>query len=135
MVDFNSAELFSANKGEILNLIILGRRDETINAFQMWRETKLNNSGDARIKHKLLSCMSALYLEIAEALERKIKDEALIFSLKKALFGNFNVTDNEIIFIFRTLNGVLDELNLIKIDTRKNIDTTNIEEENLEKGL
>jgi hypothetical protein len=135
MVDFNSAELFSANKGEILNLIILGRRDETINAFQMWRETKLNNSGDSRIRNKLLSCMSALYLEIAEALERKIKEKETIDILNKALFSNFSVTDDDIILIFRTLNKVLDELNLIKIDTRKNIDTTNIEEENLEKGL
>jgi hypothetical protein len=137
MVDFNSPNLFTANKGDILNLVILGRRDELINTFQLWKEYCISNaSSKLTMEWKLRASMFAIYLELAEPLERKFENKPeQLKELKEVVFTSDKVTEEQIIKAFRSINGFLDELNLIKIDTRKRFDTTDIEAENEEKEL
>jgi len=135
MVDFNSEGAFSANKGHILELVILGRRDELINTFQMWKEFSLANSAKAEnLKFKLHSVLVALFLELDRTLFRKLSGDDYD-SLKSALLDSSVLSDELINKYFFQINTVLDSLNLIKIDNKKKYDSTSIEQENEEKGI
>lgn len=135
MVDFNSEQLFTANKGEILNIIILGRRDELLNTFQLWREKVLIGAGSS-MEYKLRSCLFTLFLEVAEPIERKLEDTKELKHLLAVIYSNdTSIPEEDLLTAFRTINGFLDDLNLIRIDNKKKYDTTDIEAENEEKGL
>jgi len=145
MVDFNAEGAFSANKAHILELIILGRRDELLNTFQLWREHKLSQSArEEGTKYKLRAVLFTLFLELDRAIFRKLskKDKKGVVTeleryveLKEMVLSDDEVTDEELINMFFSINNVLDDLNLIKIDTKRAYDTTMVENENDEKGL
>ena len=136
MVDFNSDSALSANKGHILELIILGRRDELINTFQSWKENSLaNTSKSESLKYKLQSILTALFLEIDRAFYRRVENKEDYDRIRTSLLGNEIISDEELIEYFFVINNTLDNLQLIKVDTKKKYDTTEIEAENEEKGL
>jgi len=133
MVDFNSEGAFSSNKGHILELLILGRRDELINTFQIWKEAKSSNSSkEESLKHKLHSILFAIFLETKEALKRNLNEDYNL--IEKEILQN-TLTDSDILNIFFKINGCLDELSLIKFDSKKKYDSRQVEQENNEKGL
>jgi len=144
MVDFNSEGAFTANKSHILELVILGRRDELINTFQLWKENDIENTGKTtKLKAKLVSILFSMFLELERPLYRKLTktnketnktDTTKYDELKKIIFSK-EANDDEVIKAYMDLNNVLDELNLTKIDNKRIYDTTSIETENLEKGL
>ena len=133
MVDFNSEGAFSSNKGHILELLILGRRDELINTFQLWKEAQSSNSSkEESLKHKLHSILFSIFLETKEALNRFYKEDYALIEdkiLKRTL------TDTDILKLFFKINSCLDELSLIKFDSKKKYDSRQVEQENYEKGL
>ncbi len=144
MVDFNSEGAFTANKSHILELVILGRRDELINTFQIWKEHDIENTGNTRkYRAKLVSILFSMFLELERPLYRKLTitnketkttDTTKYDALKKIIFSK-EANDDEVIQAYLDLNNALDELNLTKIDNKRSYDTTSIETENLEKGL
>jgi hypothetical protein len=135
MVDFNSEGAFSANKSHILELVILGRRDELINTFQSWKEFSLANTSKADgLKYKLHSVISALFLELDRTLSRKLDKDAYEL-MKSKLLGDEVLTNEEVNKYFFEINTALDSLNLIKIDNKKKYDSTDIESENEQKGI
>lgn len=135
MVDFNSEGMLSANKSHILELIILGRRDELINTLQLWNEHKLEqNSLADKTKSKVRAVMRSVFYELVKTLERKLdKDDYKKLKYKCTTYEN--ISDTELEEAFLQINSILDELNLIRIDNKKQYDATNIEAENEEKGL
>lgn len=134
MVDFNSEGAFTANKAHILELVILGRRDELINTFQLWRENKLAlTSKEEGLRHKLRSVFFAIFLELERPLSRKL-DQKKFDELKGHIFAA-DLDQDQIVDDYLVLNKALDELNLIRIDNKKSYDTTSVESENSEKGL
>lgn len=146
MVDFNSEGAFSANKSHILELVILGRRDELINTFQSWSEAKISNSSkEENLKNKLRSVLLSVFLELERPLNRKlikrgktgnvIDDSKFIFIKDKLTKFDQAVGADDLLKIYFLLNTTLDDLNLIKIDNKRAYDSTNIETENGEKGL
>jgi len=137
MVDFDTPEMLSSNKGQITSLIILGRRYDLINSIKSWREAKLNNTSlYANLTTTIRSGLFVLYLEIKESLQRKLKDSKDLEFIKRVVYSSDkNIQDEELIKVFELINQFLDEINLIKIDTRKNIDFTSVETENEESGL
>lgn len=146
MVDFNSEGAFTANKAHILELVILGRRDELINTFQLWGESKiLNNSKEETLRTKLRAVILSVFLELERPLYRKLVkrndkgrviDSSEFDSIKdKIIDFDQAVEGDELIKIYFTLNQALDELNLIKVDNKRAYDSTSIETENEQKGL
>ena len=141
MVDFNSGDVFTSNKGFILELVVLGRRDELLNTFQIWREQKLGRSSkEESTKFKLRAVLFTLFLELDRAIYRKLKtpdeaDNVKYEEYKKKVLDIKDIEDGELIELFFVINNILDGLNLIKIDTKRKYDTTNAETENEEKGL
>ena len=143
MVDFNSEGAFSSNKGHILELIILGRRDELINTFQLWSESKLGrNAKEESLKIKLRSVLLSLFLELDRPLFRMFKRSdngkkglSTYADLKLSLLSDVDIVDADLVSCFFLINTALDDLNMIKIDNKKSYDSTNVEAENAEKGL
>jgi len=146
MVDFNSEGAFTANKAHILELVILGRRDELINTFQLWSESRIsNNSKEETLRTKLRAVFLSVFLELERPLYRKlvkrdakghVLDSSAFDSIKDNII-NFDksVDGSELINIYFTLNKALDDLNLIKVDNKKFYDSTSVETENTQKGL
>jgi len=133
MVDFNSEGLFTANKGQIIELVVLGRRDELINTMQLWRESKLGNtSREEGLKSQLRSVLFALFLELERPLSRTIKSNDFD-ALKLVCTGVEDVSDADLLKAFFDLNATLDVLGLIKIDKTKRFD--NLEDINKSKGF
>jgi hypothetical protein len=136
MVDFNNEGVFTANKGQILELVILGRRDELINTFQLWREAKIGNtSREESLRVKLQSILFSLFLELDRALSRKLSKDGEYKNLKTLLLSDGALDGKELIEVFFSINNALDELNLTKIDTKVVINSLDVETENEAKGL
>jgi hypothetical protein len=55
--------------------------------------------------------------------------------MKTELLGVEVLSEKTLTEYFFEINTALDELNLIKIDTKKKYDTLNVENENEQKGL
>ena len=135
MVNFESEQLLTTNKGEILNLIVLGRRDELLNTFQVWRESCISNSASEKTQeYKLRSCLFTIFLELERPLDRNLDKEAYL-ELKNFVNTKDDVEEKDILKAYSTINTFLDKINLTKIDTKKNFDSRNLEAENKEKGL
>jgi len=146
MVDFNSEGAFSANKSHILELVILGRRDELINTFQLWSEAKISNSSKEETqRYKLRAVLFSVFLELERPLYRKLIKRGKMgniidsenYDFMRAKLTRFEqiVSADDLIKLYLLINTTLDELNLIKIDNKRAYDSTNIETENGEKGL
>jgi hypothetical protein len=146
MVDFNSEGAFSANKAHILELVILGRRDELINTFQLWSESKISNSSkEETLKNKLRAVLLSMFLELERPLNRKLIKRGIkgeIIDRENYDFIRYKLTEfdqavsaEDLIKLYFMINTTLDELNLIKIDNKRAYDSTNVETENEEKGL
>lgn len=136
MVDFNSEGAFAANKGHILELVILGRRDTLHNAVELWWENKVANTSKASgLLYKVRGALVSLFLELEQALSRQMhkKDfealEAFVLSSKES------VDSEELMKYVRILNQSLDRLNMTKFDNKKQYDSRSVESENQEKGL
>lgn len=145
MVNFNSEGAFTANKAHILELVILGRRDELINTFQLWREYKIGlSSKEESMKHKLRAVMFALFLELERPIYRRLSvfdkkskkvNSSKFDELSQVIQETGEVEDTDLVDAYLVFNKALDEMNLIKIDNKRSYDTTDVESENSEKGL
>jgi len=143
MVDFNSEGLFTSNKSQIIELVILGRRDELINTFQLWRENVIGNtSKEVTLKNKLRAVLFALFLELERTLYRRlvnVKDKKVVDSvefdkLKASCMGVEAEVDNDsLIDAYLIINNCLDGLGMIRVDKERNYKT--LEDLNKLKGL
>ena len=131
MVDFNSDGTLGTNRSHILDLIVLGRRDEWLNTFQKYRISSMENKSDKLILFNTLrSILETISIELKETMKRKFKDYK---EYKKKL--DHIETDEELNYCFDRLNELLDQLSITRIDTKRYIDTTSVESENKEKGI
>ena len=136
MVNFDSDQLLTSNKGEILNLIILERSNDCIDSFKAWFKSSISNGSDLINKsYALRSSLLSFFMEIEIPLERKIKDKQDFQELKEFIYSTKPAKEEELIKAYDILNKFLDEINLTKIDTKKNFDSRLVEDENREKGL
>ena len=136
MVNFDSEQMLTTNKGEILNLIVLGRRDELLNTFQQWRVSCISNGSNKKtVEEKLRGSLFVLFMEIERPLSRKL-DKKVFEDLEIFVYSeSTDISKVDIISAYHVLNKFLDDINLTKIDTKKNFDSRNLEDENAEKGL
>jgi len=141
MVDFNSEGTLGTNRSHILDLIVLQRRDEFLNAYELLRVSVLQNTANTSdLFFKLRAKAESLFLELVRPLARKLgaqnkKDNTLIDfdGLKKLVF--FAKDSDDLLKAYNVINGVLDDLTITRIDNRTKIDFTNIELSNYSKGL
>lgn len=93
MVNFDSDQLLTSNKGEILNLIILERRNECIDSFKAWFKSSISNGSDLINKsYALRSSLLSFFMEIEIPLQRKIKEKKDFDELKKFIYSTISRT-------------------------------------------
>jgi len=130
--DFNNESSLGTNRGHILDLIVLGRRDEWLNTYQKYLVAKSNQDANkTNLFYTLVGILKTIELELRETLKRQMKEEYKEF--KKNLDDCEN--ENTLMKVFDKLNRVLDELRITRIDNKKNVDPTNLEATNESKGL
>ena len=137
MVDFNSDGALGTNRSHILDLVVLQRRDDFINAYEEYRFSVLQNGSDSATKlFKLKSRLESILLEIDRLLFRRVKEvHKTTYEELKTLINSDEVKIDNVMRAFNLINLILDELNITRIDTRRKIDYTDIEASNTSKGL
>ena len=131
MVDFNNPATISTPPGDILKIAILERRAYFLNAYEQYEKALSLGGGFADI-HVVRAAAISLFLELEPALDNDDKEKCA------ALLQNvFSQEKNVIIFleVFRAINAWLYTKNLTKFDTRKDVDSTDLEAVNVSKGL
>ena len=129
MVDFNNDSTISTPAVDIVRVLILERYNNALESIEFHRKKIL--AGVADPTDVIASRIYSLFLLNEKPLSRR---------LGKAGFENLenlvnSTRESDLISAFRIINDVLDQLRLTRIDTGKEIDTTNIEAENRVKGL
>jgi len=132
MVDFNNETTIGTSAWDIVRVLILQRRNDLIEAIEYYNKLECRNTdGDLSIVQARLH---SLFNELQASLKRRwngpkdTRYKDLIDKIKSDKF-------KDIIDAFYILNEYLDEINLTRIDTRKQYDGSRVEEENKERGL
>ena len=132
MVDFNNETTVSSPAANIVKLLVIEARYNSFLAIEEY-----NSKISASINHnqgQLRARLGTWFLEHQAYLDRAFtKGEEIIEidKVKKDLF--FNKTDlsyDRILEVVIFLNNIIDKLKITKLDTKKQYDTTDIEEDN-----
>lgn len=134
--DFNNETALGTNRAHILDLIVLGRRDEWLNTYQRYRKAVLQNSAEVdSLFCSLRAILETLEFELRETFKRRLKSgKPVTYDQFKDLVYNCD-SEDDLVKAFNIFNGVLDGLQITRIDNRKNVDSTDIEAVNISKGL
>jgi len=128
MVDFNNETTVGTPALDVVKIIILQRQFDLIEAWESYNKKNTETDADPNIFQARLF---SLFMQIEALLHRRFKKEEYEELYK--LVRSHKVADSEKAYLI--INRELDNLNLTKIDIRRKIDTTRVENENREKGL
>lgn len=135
MVDFQNETTIGTPAADIVRVIILQRRSDLFEAWESYK--KKEHTGVDGGLEVVRARLETLFLELQPALKRrwtnkKKKDPTMYHTLKE----NIKSEDPEVIEeTIHTLNDYLDEIRLIRIDTKSNYDSTNVEAEHKAKRM
>jgi len=133
MVDFNSEGTMSKPPKEIMALIILEKLYNFLEADEKCTQTKLNGAslGIAVSRARLRS----LFLVTHEMLKRRIKRQE-DFDKVACVCMNLSqkIDDAELMTAFLIILQVLDDMQLIKLDTKPQYNRHRVEEANRHHG-
>lgn len=129
MVDFNNETTIGTPALDVVKILILQRRYDVFEALESYNKLKFKNAeGDLSI---LRSRLFSLFLEIQASIKRRLKEEEYT-----ALFNKIqSESEEDLKEAIYIINTELDNINLTKIDTRRQFDTTQMLKENRYKGL
>ena len=128
MVDFNNDVTIGTPAVDVVRILILQRRSDLIEALEKFNKMEYQNAGPdiSVVRARLVS----LFIELQAGLRRRLKEKDFN-SLEKAM----GVGDkNNILYCINFLNGYLDEIRLIRLDNKPNVDKTKWEEVNKAYG-
>lgn len=121
MVDFNNETTIGTPAVDIVRVLVLQRRNDFIESLEHYN--KQIHAGVEAHTHIVRARIISLYYEIKPMLLRKYKDKEYIRILEKSM----NEGDiKEILLVWELINNFLDKIQLTRIDTRANIDTTDV---------
>jgi len=138
MVDYNNDTTLATPPIDINRIQILERRAYVIEALEKYYKNK--NSGVKGQTHIFKSVLCSLFWELQETINRKFPEtvetegKLTIDQMYNILFKD-KASQEEVISVWKQLNLMLGEMNLTRVDTKKEYDTTNIEEENRIQNL
>jgi hypothetical protein len=133
-MDFNTESMVSSSAGNIVKLLMLEARYNAFIALEFYN-TKLSDGIDTGAS-SLKSRLGTWFLELQAYLHREkknlIKEDSKITYeyLKLVLFESKKLDMKDAVSIFEFFNGIMDNLKITKIDTKKIYDTTDIEADN-----
>lgn len=127
MVDFNNDTTIATPVADIIKVLIVQRRNDFLEASEHYFKGFFAGSNpDTNImKARLYS----LYLEIKAMLDRHFSNGEI-----NELVADIKSDEaNKLIDAYITMNKLLDDVKLTRVDTKKSYDSTRVEEENTEK--
>jgi len=130
MVNFNNDATIGTPAVDIERISILQRRYELIETFEEYKKKTYKGSiiPIFVVRARLLS----LFIEIQATLKRRLKAED--YKKIRDVSLSSESSEEEIYLVMEKINEELDIMRLIRIDTQKVYDSTNVEAENKEKG-
>ena len=129
MVDFNNEATVTIPAIELVKILILQRRNDCFNAYEDFIK-KLHQGHEVDLSITRARLFS-WFLELQASLKRKLKAEEYT-----ALVEKINSNDKDKIHeAILLMNEYCDNINLIKIDMRRVIESQRVETENELKGL
>lgn len=129
MVDFHNESTVGTPALDVVKILILQRRYDVFEALEIYNKDKL--AGQEVSNTLLKSRLFTWFLEIQASLKRRLKQKEYDELYKKIQSDN----DEDVLEAIYIMNGELDNINLTKIDQRKQFDTTNMIKENRMKGI
>lgn len=129
MVDFNAEATTSTPIPNLIKIVILEKRYNLFEAVEKYLGRHYQNIEVET--YEIKARLNLLFFELQAIFKRKL-DESIYNKLIEDLGKDDFETIQNTIFL---INHYLDEWNVIKIDTRKKYDSTDIETENKEKNL
>lgn len=138
MVDYNNENTLATPSIDINRVQILERRAYVISALEQYYKNVM--CGVKANDQELRSKIASLFWELQETLYRKFnkitdkQDDNNIMTYKdmiNVIIPSFRKKPiEEYLQVWKQINILLGEINLTRIDTRKDYDSTNLEEEN-----
>jgi hypothetical protein len=134
MVDWKSENTLATPSIDINRVQILERRAYVIEALELYYKYKLRGAKPST--QEVRSRLASLFWELQETLYRKFaQDERLNYYTMKDWVTNINTPFNNVLDVWETINLMLGQINLTKIDNKEGYDSTNTELENLIQKL
>lgn len=130
LVDWNNEATIGTPAVDVVRILWLQKRDYFLEAWETYRKNRINN-----IKQGVNICrarLETLFNEMQATLKQRLPPEEFE-SMKKAVLDPAD--DSEIIGIFYRINEEMHKIRLIKLDNKKDIDITSVEDDNLDMGL
>lgn len=129
MVDFNSEITIGTPAVDIVRVLFLQRRSDALEALEFC--DKKRRAGVDFPTDTATSRMFSFFLEIQPVLVRRLSKESLQELALLAQSADYK----QLVTAFTLMNQILDDIKLTRIDSGKQIDTTDVESENEEKGI
>jgi hypothetical protein len=131
MVDFNNDATVATPATDVIRILILQRRNDCIEAIEAYMRNlgKMGAADPYEVRARIYS----LYLELQAALRRRLPEAE--YQALRVLVVNHYTAIIDLVRCFEFMNQWLDENKLIRIDTKKQYDSTLVTEEDGEKGL
>ena len=129
MVDFNNETTVGRPAIDIVRVLILQRRSDLFEAWEFYKKKESDGveRGFPTVKARLFS----LFLELQPMFKRRLKKENYEYLIKLIESDE----EKDIMAAIYKINEELDDINLIKMDTKKSYDKTSWETENGEMNL
>lgn len=128
MVDFNNEATIGTPAVDVVRILILQRRSDLIEALEQYNKMEYRNASPdlSIVRARLVS----LYIELRAGLKRRLKKEEFT-SIEKAMGQS---EKDRILYCVNYLNGYLDDMRLIRLDNKPNVNKTKWEEVNKAYG-
>jgi len=129
MVDFNNETTIGTPAVDVVRILILQRHSDLLEAYEQYNKQLYNGVQPslAVVRARVLS----LYIQIHASLKRRLSSKDYD-ELKRQVHSKELEDIKGTIF---SLNDILDDLRLTRIDTKKQYDSTSVEAENKARGL
>lgn len=130
MVDFNNETTIGTPAADVVRILILEKREYFLNAQESYIVAvgKGINAEPYAVKARL----HTLFLELQAAFKRKLPPEEYAWLLDRVRNPE---TFGDMVDTYMYINEWLDDMRIIRLDTKKQYDSTRVIDEDTEKGL
>ena len=135
MVDFNNEATITRSARNILEQLIIEKRQYYLDALEAYNKARLENRASTHLKAVVQARIKTMYLELLPSLQREDKKKTSLIKLKDLKQKVMSKNINENTDAFNDMSRFLYEKKLIMWDSMKTYDRTSIEEENEFHGL
>lgn len=129
MVDFNNESTVGTPRSDILAVLILQRRNDAINSIEHFNKL-VGQGADPPIAH-LRAAILAFFLEFRAALKNSMSADEYSRLLNQCQSSHAE----DLSSAFMAIDDHLYKKNIIKIDSRKSVDTDDIEASNAKDNI